>query len=400
MPYSERLKSKSAAEASRGAIHAPDRSGPWNRIRAVAVKEFAHIMRDPASLTIVFLMPLLMMFIFGYSINFDLDNVQAGVIDYSRSEWSEKLVRKFAANRYYQVTDLRAGNADPLETGEQLLKSGGIKEMIIIPSDFARDLRSGKPAQVRFVIDGSDSNVANLVYQYNERIMMDFMSEFRNMNELLKIQTHVLFNPELKSANFFIPGLIAILLVMISALLTSLSISREKESGSIDLLFISPLKSPEIIVGKTIPYVFVSLAVGAIILVFARFWFGVPFRGDLAVLFFFSLLYILTSLSLGILISTIAPSQKVAMFATLLITLLPSIMLSGFIFPRESMPLMLRGVSYLVPATYFLRIIRGVVVKGAELRHFFAEGFAMGVFTIVLLTLASIKFSLSRKRSR
>jgi len=370
------------------------------RMKAVIVKEFAHILRDPISLIIVFLMPVLMMFIFGYSINFDLERIEAGIIDFSDSETSQKLVKKFINNHYFVVENLEEKYPAPLEAGEILLKAGKLKEIIIIPADFSENIKNRRKAEIGIIIDGSDPNVANLVYQYNERILLDFISEFRNLDELLNIHTKVLFNPEIKSAFFFVPGLIAILLVMISALLTSLSISREKESGSIDLLFISPLKSPEIIVGKTIPYIFVSLAAGSIILLFARFWFGVPVQGNLVVLLLFSLLYIIASLSLGILISTIAPSQKIAMFATLLITLLPSIMLSGFIFPLESLPPVLRAISYGVPATYFLRIIRGVVVKGAELKHYISEGTALVIFAAVLLAAASIKFSRNRKKAK
>ncbi|HLP47188.1 MAG TPA: ABC transporter permease [Candidatus Kapabacteria bacterium] len=373
------------------------------RIKAVMVKELAHILRDPTSLTIVFLMPLVMMFIFGYSINFDLKRIDAGIIDLSKSETSQQLVKKFLNNKYFILHDLeeeRSPQLSSLETGERLLKASKLKEIIIIPADFSEKVKGNRSAEIDIILDGSDSNVANLIYQYNELIILDFMSEIRSLEELVKIRTKVLFNPELKSAFFFIPGLIATLLVMISALLTSLSISREKESGSIDLLFISPLKSPEIIIGKTIPYIFVSFIAMSTILLFARFWFGVPMQGNLLVLLLFALLYIITSLSLGILISTIAPSQKIAMFVTLLITLLPSIMLSGFIFPRETLPPVLRGITYIVPATYFLRIIRGVVVKGAELKHFISEGAALVVFTVVLLTIASLKFARDRKKSK
>ncbi|HLP57483.1 MAG TPA: ABC transporter permease, partial [Candidatus Deferrimicrobium sp.] len=353
--------------------------------------------------TIVFLMPLVMMFIFGYSINFDLKRIDAGIIDLSKSETSQQLVKKFLNNKYFILHDLeeeRSPQLSSLETGERLLKASKLKEIIIIPADFSEKVKGNRSAEIDIILDGSDSNVANLIYQYNELIILDFMSEIRSLEELVKIRTKVLFNPELKSAFFFIPGLIATLLVMISALLTSLSISREKESGSIDLLFISPLKSPEIIIGKTIPYIFVSFIAMSTILLFARFWFGVPMQGNLLVLLLFALLYIITSLSLGILISTIAPSQKIAMFVTLLITLLPSIMLSGFIFPRETLPPVLRGITYIVPATYFLRIIRGVVVKGAELKHFISEGAALVVFTVVLLTIASLKFARDRKKSK
>ncbi len=371
------------------------------RLKAVVVKEFAHILRDPTSLTIIFLMPLLMMFIFGYSINYDLENIEAGIIDFSDGEISRELIKRFSNNRYFVIEDLQEKypTFDPLEQGERLLKSGDLKEVIIIPADFSRKIKNRMKTYIGIIIDGSDSNVANLVYQYNELILLDFVSDFQNLEQVVKVKTKILFNPEVKSAFFFIPGIIAILLMMISAILTSISISREKESGSIDLIFISPLKSPEIIIGKTIPYIFVALAAEALILFFARFWFGVPFRGNLLVLLVFSLLYIISGLSMGILISTVAPSQKAAMFAALLSTLLPSIMLSGFIFPLDSMAPILQWISHLVPATYFLKIIRGVVVKGSEIKHFVIEGIALVIFSFVLLSIASIKFARNRKRA-
>jgi ABC-2 type transport system permease protein len=371
------------------------------RLKAVIIKEFAHILRDPTSLTIIFLMPVLMMFIFGYSINFDMKNIEAGIIDYSDGELSRQLIKRFSNNKYFVIEDLQEKYpaSKPLEQGERLLKSGDLKELIIIPADFSQRIKNRMKTDVGIIIDGSDSNIANLVYQYNEMILLDFLSDFQDLEQVVKVKTKILFNPEVKSAFFFIPGIIAVLLMMISAILTSISISREKESGSIDLIFISPLKSPEIIIGKTIPYIFVALVAEGLILLFARFWFGVPFRGNLLVLLVFSFLYIITGLSMGILISTAAPSQKTAMFAALLSTLLPSIMLSGFIFPLESLAPILRWISHLVPATYFLKIIRGVVVKGSELKHFVSEGLALVIFSFVLLTIASIKFASNRKRA-
>jgi len=370
------------------------------RLKAVIVKEFAHILRDPTSLTIIFLMPLLMMFIYGYSISFDLEHIQVGIIDFSNTDLSHRLIKKFSNNRYFVVEDLREKypGVNPMEEGEKLLKAGALKEVMIIPVDFAQKIKNGQTTDVGIIIDGSDSNIANLVYQYNESIMMEFITELQKVEKLLSVKTSILFNPEVKSSFFFIPGLVAILLMMISAILTSLSISREKESGSIDLIFISPLRTREIIIGKTIPYIGVALGIGAVILLFARFWFGIPFRGSITVLFIFSFLYIVAGLSIGILISTIAPNQKVAMFATLLITMLPSIMLSGFIFPLDSLAPVLRAIAHIVPATYFLRIIRGVVVKGASLKHFVMEGAALIIFAAVLLTLAGIKFSRNRKK--
>jgi len=372
------------------------------RLRAVIVKEFAHILRDPASLSIIFLMPLLMMFVFGYSINYDLNSIETGLIDYDGGEAAGELGRSFANNHYFKVRNLRKEfpNESAPEVGERLLKQGALKMVIIIPRDFSKNLKLGRKSDVGIIIDGSDSNVANLVHQYNEMVIFNFVTELKGIDELIKIKTKIYFNPEVKSAFFFIPGLVAILLVMISAILTSLSVSREKESGSIDLIFISPLKSSEIIIGKTIPYVFVAFAVGAMTLLFARFWFGVPIRGNLFALLVLSLIYMVAGLAMGILISTVAPSQQAAMFMALLSTMLPSIMLSGFIFPIDAMPKPLQVISHIVPARYYLKIIRGMAVKGAGLEHFIKEAGALVIFAAVLMTAATIKFSRNRKRAK
>jgi len=372
------------------------------RIKAIVIKEFFHILRDPRSLTLVFIIPLVMIFILGYSISYDLNRVDAAVIDLSQSRLSKQLVRAFAANRIFVVhTRVQSqANVLSLTAAEDLLRRGKIKEIIVIPADFSRRLAADMQADIGLIIDGSDVNVANLVYQYNERIILDFIAAMKGVGQLLKLGTKVYFNPEARSQFFFIPGLVAVILLMISAMLTSLSIARERETGSIALLFISPLQSREIIVGKTIPYIVVALLDGALILLFARFWFGIPLRGSLAVLLFFALLYILAGLALGILISTTAPTQRVAMLATLLSTLLPSFLLSGFIFPLDSLSPILRAISYAVPATYFLRIIRGVILKGAALRHFLFEGFMLIALSLFLLAAATAKFNKQRRAAQ
>ncbi len=372
-----------------------------SRIRAVIVKEFAHILRDPRSLSIVFIMPVFMIFIYGYAISFDLEKVEVGVIDQARTELSARLVKALANNSYYDLRELRGGGGrTPIEEGEQALRDGKLREYILIPADFSANIQRGRPAEVGTVIDGSDSNIASRLYQYNELILQSFMLELAGQSNLLRVSTKIYFNPESKSAFFFVPGLVAILLLMISSMLTSTSISKERERGSIDLLFISPLKSREIIIGKTLPYVVVALLTGTLILAFSRFWFGVPLRGNLLILALFALLYILTGLSFGILISTIAPTQRVSMIAALLTTLLPSVLLSGFIFPLESLSPVLKLITRLVPATYFLRIIRGVVLKGAGLRSFLGDGLFLLGFSLVLLNLASLRFARLRRSVR
>jgi ABC-2 type transport system permease protein len=372
------------------------------RIKAIITKEFHHILRDPRSLTLIFIIPLVMIFILGYSISYDLNHITTAVVDFSQSRLSRQLVRAFAANSVFAVRDRDDGGGPlSLARAEELLRAGKVREFVVIPEDFAARVLAGRQSRVGLVIDGSDTNVANLVYQYDERIILDFVAAVRGAGgpaaPLLRLGTKLYFNPEARSQFFFIPGLVAVILLMISAMLTSLSIAKERETGSIALLFISPLRSAEIIVGKTLPYIIVALIDGAFILLFARFWFGIPLRGSLLVLLLFALLYVVTGLSLGILISTTAPTQRTAMLATLLSTMLPSFLLSGFIFPLDSLGWALRAISYVIPATYFLRIIRGVILKGAELRHYLFEGGMLIVLCLVLLAAATRKFDRQRK---
>jgi ABC-2 type transport system permease protein len=369
------------------------------RIKAIIIKEFFHILRDPRSLTIVFVTPVVMIFILGYSFSYDLNRIDVAVVDFSQSDFSRQLVNRFANNRIFVLHAASGGTGgeNALQAAEEMLRQEKIKEIIVIPVDFSRNLTVRGQADFGIIIDGSNSNTANLVFQYNEMIVLEFIAEMKKVGQLLKLNTKVYFNPEAKSQVFFIPGQIAAILLMISAMLTSISIAKERETGSIALLFISPLKSYEIIIGKTIPYIIVALLDGVLTLMFSRFWFGIPVRGSLLVLLFFAILYIISGLSLGILISTSAPTQKAAMLAAQILTMLPSYLLSGFIFPIDSLNPVLRGISQIIPATYFLRIIRGVILKGSALEHFLYEGLMLILLSVVLLVAASIKFSRQRK---
>jgi ABC-2 type transport system permease protein len=370
-----------------------------NRIKAIIVKEFFHILRDPRSLSIVFITPVIMIFILGYSFSFDLNRIDAAVVDFSQSDFSRQLVKSFAGNRIFVLhfPGIGTSGGNPLRAAEEMLREEKIKEIIVIPVDFSRNLTVHGQGEFGIVIDASNANTANLVFQYNDRIVLDFMAELKKAGQLITLNTKIYFNPEAKSSFFFIPGQIAAILLMISAMLTSVSIAKERETGSIALLFISPLKSYEIIIGKTIPYILVALFDGVLTLMFVRFWFGIPIRGSMLVLLFFAFLYIIAGLSLGILISTTAPTQKAAMLAAQILTMLPSYLLSGFIFPIDSLNPVVQTISYFIPATYFLRIIRGVILKGSNLEHFFFEGLMLALLGSVLLLAASLKFSRQRR---
>lgn len=373
------------------------------RLRAVVRKEFKHILRDPRSLAVVFLMPLVQIFIFGHVLSFDLKKIETVVIDEDDTELSRELAERFSSSPVHEIVAQAQGKSltgRDLALGERLLRQGEIKQVVVVPKGFAWKWRHHPPASLGIILDGSDSNVANRVFQYNERILADFSLQRSHLPFPFSLQVKMFFNPEISSPYFIVPGLVAVLMIMISALLTSLSIAREKEVGSIHLLFISPLSSLEIIVGKTIPYLLVALLDGAVIFLFARFWFGVPFRGSILILLVFSLLYIICGLSFGIVISTVASTQKVAMIIALLATLLPSILLSGFIFPLESLSPFLRSFSYLVPATHFLRIIRGVVLKGATMSYFLRESGLLAGMSFFLLAIASLRFQRLRRSGR
>ncbi len=373
---------------------------------AIIRKEFIHLRRDARSLVIIFILPLVMIFIFGHVLSFDLKKIETLVIDLDRSLLSTELATRFTATALYRVYYLKeitsgqttaVDDLNYLRVAEDWLRQGKIKQYLVIPADFSRNFHGGLPAQIGVVIDGSDANVANRIYQYNERIFNNFFFRAKGIQPPLQVNIQMLFNPEIATTPFIIPGLVAALMLMISALLTSLSLVREKETGSLDLLFISRLRSREIILGKTIPYLIVALLVGLVIFLFAHFFFGLEVHGSVALLFLATFIYILSGLSLGILVSSVASSQKVAMLMALLGTILPSIFLSGFIFPLESLSPLLRAFSYVVPATYYLRILRGLVLKAASLHHFIFEAGVLFFMSVFWLTVATKKFQTIRR---
>jgi ABC-2 type transport system permease protein len=439
------------------------------RLKAVIKKEFLHMWRDPRSLVIIFVLPLVMIFIFGHVLSFDLKKIETLIIDLDRSLPSRELASRLAASPVYSIYFLSQGTshqkdninqgssiklkdetygnengneaegkkaeamingkkiiesnsaesnifsqdrvnskakkglteaADYFELGEKWLHQGKIKQYLVIPPGFSRKLNSNQPAQVAVVIDGSDANIANRIYQYNERIFYNFFFRTHRLQPPFEPEIKMFFNPEIASTPFIIPGLVAALMLMISAMLTSLSLTREKETGSIDLLFISPLRSWEIISGKTFPYLIIALLVSLSIFLFAHFFFNFHIRGSPLLLFLSILIYLTVGLSLGLLISTVSSSQKVAMLVTLLGTILPSLFLSGFIFPLESLSPTLHALSYLIPATYFLRILRAIALKGASLHHFLFDALILILMSFFLLALATRKFqSLRRAKS-
>ena len=363
------------------------------KVRYIAVKELRHILRDPRSLMIAILMPIMMTLLYGYAINLDIKNIKLAIIDFDRTSESRELASKFYNSGYFLPPDAPAHITDP----ERVLKTGGASAVVTIRSGFSEALTELKDFEIGLLIDGADANTASAAASYSNIILKQYlMSRMPEDFEMpgVVIAQQVLYNPDMKSSHFFVPGLIAIILMMISALLTSVTIAREKETGTMEQLLTSPVTPGQIIIGKVLPYMGLALLDGVLILTFGVFHFGVPFAGSILLLFLFGIIYVIAALSIGILISTLVKTQQLAMMAAQLITVLPSVMLSGFIFEIQNMPKVLQYITYIVPARYFLLIIRGVMLKGSEINVLWVEAAFLILMTVVLLGIASRTFKL------
>jgi ABC-2 type transport system permease protein len=364
-----------------------------DKVKYIALKEIRHILRDPRSLMIAILMPILMTLLYGYAINLDTKNIKLAVLDFDRTFDSRELVAKFYNSGYFLRPEVEAIVSDP----ERILKSGHAHAVLIIRSGFAKALTNAGEYELGLLIDGADANVAAATASYSNVMLGRFLEDRLPYGFELPgvfISQQVLYNSDLKSSHFFVPGLIAVILMMISALLTSVTIAREKETGTMEQLLISPVSPRQIIIGKVIPYVALALLDGVLVILFAVFNFGVPFVGSALLLLFFGMIYIVAALSLGILISTLVATQQVAMMMAQLVTVLPSVMLSGYIFEIKNMPAVLRLVSNIVPAKYFIQIIRGIMLKGSDMSVLWVEAAFLVVLAVALLAIASRKFQL------
>ncbi len=329
------------------------------RILSLIRKEFIHIRRDFRTLLIIFMMPVIQLFMFGYAINMEIQKIDLVVIDHSRTPASRDLVRAFQGSKYF-ATKLFNGRASGIE---QLFQKREAQVALMIPQDFGETLARATPTIVQILIDAGDSNSAQSMRNYTEAVLQSFNFD-RGLRVPLDVRTTIQYNPALKSSYFFVPGLVALILMMISALLTSITIAREKETGTMEQILVSPVRPIEIILGKVVPYIALAFIDGIIVLLVAHFWFEVPVRGSVPVILLSCLLFVFVALALGLLISTRARTQQVAMMAALMASMLPTVMLSGFIFPINALPKPLQWISNIVPAKYFLQIIRGMMLKG------------------------------------
>ncbi len=365
-------------------------------ILAVTRKELRQIGRDRRTLLIMAFVPAFFLLVFGYALNFDVRHVALAIEDRDGSSESRRLISAFINSGYF---DLVAAIHRP-EEGEWLLDRNEARAILVIPEGFSRTVTTGGTAPVQIIINGDNANTATAVIGYATSILQTASAGLPGAAVLrslpVNLEPRVWYNPELRSALFLVPGLIAYLTMLMSVTSTALSIVREKESGTIEQVRMAPISTLPLILGKTLPYFFISLLSAALVFLASQALFGLPMRGNWLTLTAALSIYLLGALATGLFVSTVADTQQVAFQIALLVSLLPTLMLSGFIFPIASMPAFLQGVTHIVPARYFLVALRSIVLKGTGAMQLLPEFGALALYAIVMLGLASLRLARAR----
>ena len=368
------------------------------RLWAVARKEFLHVVRDRRSLAISFALPMLMLILFGYALSLDVDNVPLVVWDQSHSQVSREFVSRFSGSRYFSLRDYVGDYAEL----ERAIDTRRAMAALVIPTDFAGQVEAGRAATAQLIVDGSDSNTATLAIGYAEGVTQAFSQEvalqkirragLTPLRSPLEVQPRVWFNADLESRNYIIPGLIAVIMMIIAAMLTSLTVAREWERGTMEQLISTPIKSQELILGKLLPYFTIGMVDVLLAVLMGRFVFKVPLRGSVTLLFIMAAIFLAGALSMGILISITTKSQLLASQMAMVLTFLPAFLLSGFAFAIANMPRPLQILSYLIPARYFITLLKGIFLKGTGLRILGLEAILLTLFGAVMVALANLRF--------
>jgi ABC-2 type transport system permease protein len=365
-----------------------------NRFLGFVKKEFLHIFRDYRTLFILFGIPAAQILIFGYAVSSDIKNAGIAILDLSHDEITQKLTDKIISSGFFKRTENLLNYNDI----DRVFKKGNTKAVTIFEKDFGKKLVSEGKASLSIIADGSEPNTATLVTNYTIAIVNDFNMEFAGpaINNSIRIKPEVkmFYNPNLKSHFMFVPGVITLILILICALMTSVTITREKEFGTMEVLLVSPLRPIQIILGKVMPYFILSFINVLLILALSWFVFGLPVKGSIILLLAECMLYILMSLTLGILISTISKNMQQAIFISLIGLMLPTILLSGFIFPIENMPKIYDYVSMILPPRYFIIIIKNIMIKGTGLMYIWKETLILIIMTMVFVGISVRKFKI------
>lgn len=369
-----------------------------NRIRAIAWKELLQIRRDMRSILIVVAMPVILMLAFGYGVSFDIKHMPTVIFDRENSQQSRELIERFEASEYFNVR----AKVDNYRDVVREIDAGRCQLAIVIPHDFSQQLREGGPVRVQGILDGTDANSANVgmgyadavVLGYSRQVQLDWARQkgMRTMDPPIAVESRTWFNEDLESMANIVPGVVAIVMAVVGTFLTSLTIAREWERGTMEQLISTPVTPIELMIGKLGPYMVIGLADTALCAVMGVFWFEVPFRGTVLVLFASSTLFLVVVLSLGYLLSVALKSQLAASQASMIVTFLPAFLLSGFIFPIDQMPAFIQVVTHVVPASYFMSMIRAVFLKGTPLVLLWGDLMALLIFASVLVFMATHSF--------
>jgi ABC-2 type transport system permease protein len=362
-------------------------------VLAVARKEMRQISRDRRTMTILAFVPAFFLLVFGYALNFDVRNIQLAVEDRDGTAESRALVSAFVNSGYFDL----AGSVYGPDAAERVLDRNDARAILVIPEGFSRTVTSGGTAPVQVIVNGDNANTATAVVGYATSILQTASAQFAGTVRLpVSVEPRIWYNPELRSALFLVPGLIAYLTMLMSVTSTALSVVREKENGTIEQVRMAPVGTVSFILGKTAPYFAIAMVSAALVFIASQLLFELPMRGSWFTLTAVLSIYLLGALATGLLVSTIADTQQVAFQIALLVALLPTLMLSGFIFPISSMPDALQAITRLVPARYFLTALRAIVLKGSPITHLLPEFAALSVYALVVLSLASLRLARER----
>lgn len=367
------------------------------RILAIMKKEFVHILRDPISLSVIIILPVFLLFLFGYAVSSDVKHISTAFLDLDETESSFQLSQHFFQSGYFDFA-YKVRNFEELG---HLIDSGKTKCGLIIPANFSFHLNRGEGAEIQVIIDGSNPTVAQTALFSAQAIVQDFNANLSvEMSRKtgaqisfvpIDLESRVWYNPSLESLNFNIPGLVGVILQTLSINLTAFAIVKEKEKGTIETLIITPIKPVELMLGKIIPYMVIAFGISTLVLAVAVFWFNVPFSGNLLLYFFLTFLFLASSLGIGLLVSTVSGNQFQAMQISSFV-LLPSLILSGFIFPVEAMPEVIQLVAWCLPLTHFLPILRGLILKGVGISYLYPDVIWLFIFSIFMVFFSSLRF--------
>lgn len=370
----------------------------WERINHILVKEFIQIFRDPRMKGVIFLMPIIQVLVFGYAVTTDVKHVATAVYDLDNSVASRELISRFVNSGYFDILEY----VDTDARARELVDRSVVRVVFRMNKGFGEDLRAGRTAELQVIVDGTDSNTAGIVLDYSARIAGQFsqqvlLTRFRQQVGTGKepgraeMQTRAWFNENLESRNFYVPGVIAIIVMLITLMLTSMAVVREKEIGTMEQIMVTPITPVEFILGKTVPFALIGFADVILITMIGVFWFEVPIRGNLLLLFFATSLYLMTTLGAGLFISTVSQTQQEAMMSTFFFYF-PAVLLSGFMFPIANMPELIQWLTYVNPLRYFLVIIRGIFLKGVGPSILWPQMIALLLMGLATLWLASRRF--------